>query len=169
MTAILSNTQLRDLGSAPRKLTAGLPPATVLLSFAVVLVVILWSLVPGLFTSLSPVTGDTASKLAAPSAAHWFGTDYLGRDQYARVVYGTASSVTSALVAVLIGLVIGSIIGLASGFRGGWVDASWDVSSTYCWPSPASSWRWSSSARWVSRPSTLQSPPECPPSRSLRG
>lgn len=123
MTAILSNTQLRDLGSAPRKLTAGLPPATVLLSFAVVLVVILWSLVPGLFTSLSPVTGDTASKLAAPGAAHWFGTDYLGRDQYARVVYGTASSVTSALVAVLIGLVIGSIIGLASGFRGGWVDA----------------------------------------------
>jgi peptide/nickel transport system permease protein len=96
----------------------------VVLSFVVVLLVVLWSLLPGLFTSYNPVNGDTASKLAAPSAGHWFGTDYLGRDQYARVVYGTASSVTSALVAVVIGLVLGSAIGLASGFRGGWLDTA---------------------------------------------
>ncbi|WFR67842.1 ABC transporter permease subunit [Curtobacterium flaccumfaciens] len=85
-------------------------------------VVLLWSLAPGLFTGQSAVTGDTAAKLQAPSAAHWFGTDYLGRDLYARVVHGTASSVTSALVAVAIGLVVGGLIGLASGFLRGWVD-----------------------------------------------
>jgi peptide/nickel transport system permease protein len=90
----------------------------------VLALVMLWSLLPGVFTTQSPVVGDTASKLAAPSAAHWFGTDYLGRDQFARVVYGTASSVTSALVAVLIGLLVGSAIGLASGFRGGWLDTT---------------------------------------------
>jgi len=120
MTSTLAFTRLRSAGSAARS-SAGLPP-TVLISFAVVAIVILWSLAPGLFTSFSPVTGETSSKLAAPSTQHWFGTDYLGRDQYARVVFGTASSVTSALVAVIIGLVVGSIIGLASGFRGGWVD-----------------------------------------------
>ena len=63
-----------------------------------------------------------AQKLLAPSTAHWFGTDHLGRDLYTRVVYGTASSVTSALIAVVIGLFAGGLIGLLSGFLGGWVD-----------------------------------------------
>ena len=121
MTSELSLAPVRSTGPATRRAATGVPP-TVLLSFLAVLVVVLWSLLPGLFTSYSPVVGDTAAKLDAPSAAHWFGTDYLGRDLYARVVYGTASSVSSALVAVLIGLVVGGAIGLASGFRGGWVD-----------------------------------------------
>lgn len=122
MSAGLSVDRVQAAGVAARRAAPRIPP-TVLLSFLVVLLVVLWSLLPGIFTSHSPVVGDTARKLAAPSAAHIFGTDYLGRDQFARVVYGTASSVTSALVAVLIGLVVGSAIGLASGFRGGWVDA----------------------------------------------
>ena len=122
MSADLSFGRLRSAGAASRRLTPSTPP-TVVLAFLVVLVVVLWSLVPGVFTSYSPISGDTSTKLAAPSAQHWFGTDYLGRDLYARVIFGTASSVTSALVAVLIGLVVGSVIGLASGFRGGWLDA----------------------------------------------
>ncbi|MDF2052299.1 ABC transporter permease [Arthrobacter sp. Cr_A7] len=122
MSADLTFARLRTAGAGSIT-RPGIPP-TVVLSFLVVLLVVLWSLLPGLFTSYSPVSGDTASKLAAPSAGHWFGTDYLGRDQYARVVYGTASSVTSALVAVVIGLVLGSAIGLASGFRGGWLDTA---------------------------------------------
>ena len=55
---------------------------------------------PGLFTSQDPVNGVPADKLLGPSAAHWFGTDHLGRDLFSRVVHGTASSVASALVAV---------------------------------------------------------------------
>ncbi len=121
MTSELSLAPLRNAGAATRRAAAGIPP-TVVLSFAVVLIVVLWSLLPGLFTSHSPVTGETSSKLTAPSPTHWFGTDYLGRDLYARVVFGTASSVSSSLVAVLIGLVVGSAIGLVSGFRGGWAD-----------------------------------------------
>ncbi len=122
MSADLSFGRLRGVEAASRRLTLSTPP-TVVLAFLVVLVVVLWSLVPGVFTSYSPISGDTSTKLGAPSARHWFGSDYLGRDVYARVIFGTASSVTSALVAVLIGLVVGSVIGLASGFRGGWVDA----------------------------------------------
>jgi peptide/nickel transport system permease protein len=123
MSASLTFARLRSSGAGKIRTRTAIPP-TVVLSLLVLALVMLWSLLPGMFTTQSPVVGDTASKLAAPSAAHWFGTDYLGRDQYARVVYGTASSVTSALVAVLIGLVVGSAIGLASGFRGGWLDTT---------------------------------------------
>jgi peptide/nickel transport system permease protein len=97
-------------------------PPVVALSFAVIAIVIGWSLAPGLFTSHNPAIGVPADKLLAPSLAHWFGTDQLGRDAYTRVVYGTASSVSSALVAVVIGVVVGGLIGLFSGFLGGWVD-----------------------------------------------
>jgi peptide/nickel transport system permease protein len=108
--------------TAISRLTAvGLPP-TVALSFAIIALVIAWSLAPHLFTSQNPVNGVPADKLLGPSTAHWFGTDHLGRDLYTRVVYGAASSVTSALIAVVIAGVVGGLIGLLAGFLGGWVD-----------------------------------------------
>ncbi|BCH66380.1 ABC transporter permease [Agrobacterium vitis] len=107
---------------AAKKWSAVHMPPTVFISFAIIALVIAWALAPGLFTSHSPVVGVPAQKLLAPSAQHWFGTDQLGRDLYARVVYGTASSVTSALIAVVIGVVVGGLIGLLAGFLGGWVD-----------------------------------------------
>jgi peptide/nickel transport system permease protein len=97
-------------------------PPSVLLSFLVVGVVVAWSVAPGLFTGQDPVSGVPADLFRPPSAAHWFGTDHLGRDEFARVVHGTASSVSSALVAVLIGVAVGGLIGLLSGFLGGVVD-----------------------------------------------
>ncbi|MEH2543600.1 peptide/nickel transport system permease protein [Bradyrhizobium sp. AZCC 2262] len=108
--------------TATSRLTALWIPPTVALSFAVIALVIAWSLVPGLFTSHNPVNGIPADKLLGPGAEHWFGTDHLGRDLYTRVVYGTASSVTSALIAVVIAAVAGGLIGLLAGFLGGWVD-----------------------------------------------
>lgn len=104
------------------RLTALRVPPTVALSFAVIALVIAWSLAPGLFTSQNPVSGIPADKLLGPGTTHWFGTDHLGRDLYTRVVYGTASSVTSALIAVVIATVSGGFIGLLAGFLGGWVD-----------------------------------------------
>jgi peptide/nickel transport system permease protein len=111
----------RRLFEAARGATARVPP-TVLLSFIVVAIVILWSLLPGLFTSYSPVTAAPAARFLPPSARHWFGTDSLGRDEFARVVYGAGASMGTALVAVGIGLVIGSAVGLLAGFFGGWTD-----------------------------------------------
>ncbi|SFA84001.1 peptide/nickel transport system permease protein [Rhizobium sp. NFR07] len=119
--SFVSNARSRSLGSGG--LLAGFHvPATVALSLLIVAIVLAWSVLPGLFTSYSPVVGVPADKLLGPSALHWFGTDHLGRDVYARVVYGTASSVSSALIAVVIGVVVGGLIGLISGFLGGWVD-----------------------------------------------
>jgi peptide/nickel transport system permease protein len=99
------------------------PAASVAASTVVVVIVVLWSLLPGLFTSYSAVVADPAARFEAPSAAHWLGTDYLGRDEFARVVYGAGPSVGTALVAVGIGLFAGGLIGLAAGFLGGWADA----------------------------------------------
>lgn len=98
------------------------PPWAVLLSFLAIGVIIAWSLVPGLFTSFDPAIGVPADKLLGPSAAHWLGTDHLGRDLYARIVHGTASSVASALIAVAIGVFAGGLIGLLAGFLQGWAD-----------------------------------------------
>jgi peptide/nickel transport system permease protein len=97
-------------------------PPTVLLSFAVLALIVAWSVLPGVFTHHSPAAGVPSDNLASPSSAHWFGTDDLGRDLYARVVHGAASSVTSALIAVAIGVLVGSLIGLLSGFLERWVD-----------------------------------------------
>jgi len=112
----------RRLTAAARSAVGTVPPS-VLLSSVVILIVILWSLFPSLFTSYSPVIANPAEKFLGPGAQHWFGTDDLGRDEFARIVYGARSSVGTALVAVGIGLFAGGLIGLLAGFFGGWVDA----------------------------------------------
>lgn len=94
----------------------------VVLAVAVIATAILWAFLPGWFTSYDPVAGVPADHLQPPGAAHWFGTDHLGRDVFTRVVHGSALSLQAALIAVGIGLVAGSVIGLFSGFAGGVVD-----------------------------------------------
>jgi peptide/nickel transport system permease protein len=58
-----------------------------------------------------------------PSGSHWLGTDDLGRDVWARLVYGARASTEAAVIAVSLALAIGVPVGLLAGFRGGWVDA----------------------------------------------
>lgn len=60
--------------------------------------------------------------LQAPSGAHWFGTDSLGRDIFARILYGARYSLAIGVGAVMIGLVIGVFLGALAGFYGGIVD-----------------------------------------------
>lgn len=72
---------------------------------------------------LDPLAQDIMSRLTAPSGAHWFGTDELGRDILARTVYGARTSLFSAAGAVVIASFVGVPIGLIAGFFGGWRDA----------------------------------------------
>jgi peptide/nickel transport system permease protein len=69
-----------------------------------------------------PLAMDPSKRLAAPSALHWFGTDDGGRDVLARVIYGTRSSLMTALGILSLASVIGTGIGLAAGYFGGWLD-----------------------------------------------
>src|SRR4051812_18106339 len=58
-----------------------------------------------------------------PSWLHWFGTDELGRDILARVIYGARASLMAGAISVGIALSIGVPLGLLSGYRGGFIDA----------------------------------------------
>ncbi len=64
----------------------------------------------------------TADARQAPSAAHWFGADHLGRDVFSRVVLGTRDIFALAGTGTLLAVVLGTSLGLLSGYRGGWFD-----------------------------------------------
>ncbi|MFE6923925.1 ABC transporter permease [Nocardia sp. NPDC057663] len=95
-----------------------------LVAGVVLAVAIGWAVAPSVFASGDPLTGVPAEKFQAPSAAHWFGTDNLGRDLYTRMVHGAALSLTATLTAVGIALVVGSLLGLLSGAAGGIIDTA---------------------------------------------
>ena len=109
--------------TAARLFALGRKPSwTLVLAVAILAVAVLWALVPGLFTAYDPVNGVPADKLQPPSGAHWFGTDAIGRDLYARVVYGAIHSLSGALIAITVGLVAGTLIGVIAGAVGGVLD-----------------------------------------------
>lgn len=98
------------------------PGLAVVLSIALFAVVLGWAFWPGLFTRVDPLLADPGQTLQAPSALHWFGTDHLGRDLYARCVYGAALSLQATSIAVLVALVLGSLLGGIAGWFGGLAD-----------------------------------------------
>jgi peptide/nickel transport system permease protein len=101
----------------PHKLPLGvLLSLTFLLALAIALVVPFW------LTSYDPVSGDVTLGLQAPSLAHWFGTDRLGRDVFARVVYGTRYSLLIGIAGMLLSLVVGTVLGLLAGLKNRWLD-----------------------------------------------
>jgi peptide/nickel transport system permease protein len=67
-----------------------------------------------------PLASNAERALQPPSAAHWFGTDALGRDIFSRVIVATRLDLGIAFSAVLISFAIGMPLGLAAGFLGGW-------------------------------------------------
>ena len=72
------------------------------------------------FDSAAP---DFLATLAPPSAAHWLGTDDLGRDVLSRILAGGRVSLLVGVVSVAAAAVVGVPLGLVSGFRGGWTDS----------------------------------------------
>lgn len=65
---------------------------------------------------------DVPQALRPPSAAHWFGTDELGRDVLSRVLTGLQASMTVAVVSVACAAVVGTALGVMAGYRGGCLD-----------------------------------------------
>nr|WP_023651672.1 ABC transporter permease [Erwinia piriflorinigrans]CCG55415.1 ABC transport system permease protein [Erwinia piriflorinigrans CFBP 5888] len=89
------------------------------IAWTVIVLVILWALVPGWFTDWSSTEGIPGAQRLAPQVNHWLGTDQLGRDLYARMVWGASWSLSGALVAVAIGLTGGTLLGVTAGALGG--------------------------------------------------
>jgi len=84
---------------------------------------ILLALFAPLLAPYDPVATSWPLVRKAPSSLHWFGTDDLGRDILARVIYGARASLLAGLISVGIALTVGVPLGLVSGYRGGFIDA----------------------------------------------
>lgn len=65
---------------------------------------------------------DLPSRLQSPSGEHWFGTDDLGRDVFARILFGARTALLVAVAVVLFSVIIGVLVGTVSGYFGKWVD-----------------------------------------------
>ena len=75
-----------------------------------------------LLVPYDPLASNAGAALQPPNAAHWFGTDAIGRDIFSRVVVATRLDLGIALAAVAASFVLGMPLGLAAGFFGGWWD-----------------------------------------------
>ena len=114
-----SSASSRPLGSALHWLGQDFR-ATLCLSYLLLLVA--FSLLAPLITPHSPIE-QTMDFLTPPDATHWLGTDDLGRDVFARLVYGTPMSLYASCLAVAVGLSIGLPLGMLAGYLGGWFDS----------------------------------------------
>jgi peptide/nickel transport system permease protein len=70
-----------------------------------------------------PLMSDASATLKGPSAAHWFGTDALGRDLLSRVIVATRLDLGMAIGAVALSFLCGTTLGAVAGYWGGWTDA----------------------------------------------
>lgn len=93
-----------------------------MISLGILIVVMLMTIIGPKLVKYGFETADSAILNKKPSAAHWFGTDMLGRDLFARVWMGGRISITIALIGTVIVTVIGTIYGGIAGYFGGIVD-----------------------------------------------
>lgn len=88
----------------------------------IVAIFLIAAIAPGLLASRNPDALYVAQPLAPPGGGHWLGTDELGRDFYARVVYGARPSLLMSVIIVAIGATLGTAVGVVAGLFGGWLD-----------------------------------------------
>jgi peptide/nickel transport system permease protein len=89
---------------------------------ALVLALLIAATLSLVWSPYSPTEIDVPSKLQHPSAAHWLGTDSLGRDVVTLLLVGARNSILVGVVAVGIGLGVGTLLGLFAAARRGWAD-----------------------------------------------
>jgi peptide/nickel transport system permease protein len=125
-----------DLAAAPAPVIAAggaaqgeLPAWRLLLrrpTFGVGAVILLFWIACAIFGSLIAPHNPLAQQLLVtnqgPSAAHWFGTDQIGRDVLSRVIVGARTILIIAPLATLLGTILGTVLGLAMGYLGGLLD-----------------------------------------------
>ena len=130
MTAVLSAATVDDVGARVPPPGAWRPVwrklrrrRSAMIGLVVVALFVGAALFAPWLAPFDPIETSWSAIRKAPSAAHWFGTDDIGRDVFSRVVWGTRASLLAAVVSVSISLLLGVPIGLAAGFIGGAVDA----------------------------------------------
>jgi peptide/nickel transport system permease protein len=93
-----------------------------MIALVVILVLVAVALLAPFISPYDPAQQSWAAVRKPPSTAHWFGTDEVGRDVLARVIYGARASLSAGVISVLIAIAIGVPLGLIAGYWGGLVD-----------------------------------------------
>lgn len=93
-----------------------------MIGLAMLLLLIFAAVFANVIAPYDPVEQNLLIRLQGPSAAHWFGTDELGRDIFSRILYGARISLTVGLIAVSISCVAGCALGAIAGYYGGILD-----------------------------------------------
>lgn len=88
----------------------------------IVVVVITVACIVGAIMGIDYATPNLPQMKKAPSAEHFFGTDTIGRDLFARVLYGGCYSILIGVFCAVLSSVIGAVLGAIAGYFGGWVD-----------------------------------------------
>lgn len=90
---------------------------------AIILLTIILACIFGpMFITTDPLEQDILNAYQAPSSAHWFGTDNMGRDIFIRMLYGGRNSLSISFEGVILGTFIGVMLGVCAGYFGGLVD-----------------------------------------------
>jgi peptide/nickel transport system permease protein len=111
--------QMRQLRQGVRR--AARNPST-LAGGIVVGLLVLVALTAPLIATHDPMAQDLAARLKGPSAAHWLGTDQLGRDIYSRLVYGARPTLLIVALVIALAAPFGVAVGLMAGYFGGWAE-----------------------------------------------
>jgi peptide/nickel transport system permease protein len=114
--------------SVPKRLSGSLGwvrrmPRESQVGAGIVLVIAVAAVLAPVLAPYDPNQVNILASLEAPSSAHWMGTDFVGRDVFSRVLYGTRLDLAVVLIVTAISLVFGTVVGTVAGYFGRWVDA----------------------------------------------
>lgn len=124
-TATITETLEDDRASLWGDAWARLRANRIAMAGLVVIVLFLFMAIAGPYlTPYDFLSQDLEIRNAAPSWAHWLGTDELGRDVFSRIIYGSRTALIVAIVVTAISVLIGAFLGAISGYFGGWIDGS---------------------------------------------
>ena len=122
-TAVAGATTIpRELSPGERALLRVARRRGAMVALGVVVFFVLLALLAAQIAPDDPLATSWSAVRKPPSAAHWFGTDEIGRDVLSRVIFGTRASLLAGVVSVSIALALGVPIGLTAGYVGGWID-----------------------------------------------
>lgn len=95
---------------------------SVLIGFGIIFFFVLLAVLAPVLPIPNPTKTDWSAVRKPPSISHWLGTDDIGRDELARMIWGAQASLLAGVVSVMITIVVSVPVGLVAGYFGGWVD-----------------------------------------------
>jgi peptide/nickel transport system permease protein len=105
-----------------RRRSARRPSIAVVLALTWLVVIVFSAIFAPLIAPYGPLETDFANSAQGPTAAHWLGTDQLGRDVLSRIMFGAGPTLSSVAVAVIVYVLVGLVAGLIAGYARGWTD-----------------------------------------------